>query len=118
MPLTAARMTTRVTFLIQLLLGIGLWTGRFDVVKPVHIVIGVIFVLGTWAVALLSMRAGGNAVLAGGIVAWGVLLGVFGLPQESILSTGPHWIVQVLHLVVAMVAIGLSEMLARRTFGR
>lgn len=115
---TAARWTVRVTFVIQLLLGIGLWTGRFDVVKPVHIVIGVLFVLATWVVAVVAMRARGNPVLGAVILAWGVLLAVFGLTQERIVAGGAHWIIQVVHLVIALAAIGMSEALARRTFGR
>ena len=115
---TAARWTVRVTFIIQLLLGVGLWTGGFDVIKPVHIVLGVLFVLATWVVAVLAMRARGNPVLGGVILAWGVLLAVFGLTQERILAGGLHWTIQVLHLVVAMAAIGMTEALARRAFGR
>ena len=115
---TVARWTVRVTFIIQLLLGVGLWTGQFDVVKPVHIVLGVLFVVATWAVAVLAMRARGNPVLAGVILAWGVLLAVFGLTQESILAGGLHWTIQALHLVVALAAIGMTEALAARAFGR
>ena len=115
---TGARWTVRVTFLVQLLLGIGLWTGRFDAVRPVHVVVGVVFVLATWAVVAMALRAGGKPVLGGAIVACGVVLGVLGLTQEGILDGGLHWIIQVVHLLVAMAAIGMTEALAGRAFGR
>ena len=113
--MSVARWVLRGSFLVQLLLGIGLWTGRFDAAKPVHIVVGVVFVLAMWTVAILALRAGGNRVLGAVVVVWGVVLAVFGLVQESILTGGAHWVVQVLHLVVAIAAIGMAEALAGRT---
>ena len=113
--MTAARWVLRITFLVQLLLGIGLWTGSFDVVKPVHIAFGVLFVLTMWTSAVLALRAGGNRVLGGVIFLWGAVMVVFGLTQENIVAGGLHWTIQVLHLVVAMAGIGMTEALARQT---
>ena len=113
--MVVARWLMRVTFLVQLLLGIGLWTGSFDVVKPVHIILGVLFVLAMYTVAVLALRLGGQRGLAGAVFAWGVVTAVFGLTQERILAGGVHWIVQVAHLLVAMAGIGMTEALARRT---
>lgn len=111
--LQVARIVVRVTFVVQLLLGIGLWTGRLDQVRPLHIAIGVLFVLGLWTVAAVAFAAGGNRALAAVIVLWGVVLAVFGLTQEGILDGGWHWTIQVLHLAVAMAGIGMAEALAR-----
>ncbi|HVD00235.1 MAG TPA: hypothetical protein VNG93_03685 [Candidatus Dormibacteraeota bacterium] len=113
--MNVARWVVRGSFLVQLLLGIGLWIGRFDIAKPVHIVVGVIFVLAMWTVAVFALRAGGNRVLGAVVVVWGVGLAVFGLVQESILTGGAHWVIQVLHLVVGFAAIGMTEALAGRT---
>ena len=38
-----------------------------------------------------------------------------GLTQALLLNGSAHWIVQVLHLLVGLGAIGLAEMLTRRT---
>jgi len=113
--MTVARWVLRITFLVQLLLGIGLWTGSFDVVKPVHIVLGVLFVMAMWTIAALALRAGGNRVLGTVVLLCGALLVVFGLTQEGIVAGGLHWTIQVLHLVVAMAGIGMTEALVRRT---
>ena len=48
---TAAQIVVRVTFLIQLVLGIALWTGRFDQVKLLHIALSVLLILGLWVLA-------------------------------------------------------------------
>lgn len=113
--MTWARWVLRVTFLVQLLLGIGLWTGSFDVVKPVHIAVGVLFVLAMWTIAALALQAGGNRGHGGAVLAWGALLVVFGLIQEGIVPGALHWTTQVLHVVVALAAIAMTEALARRT---
>ena len=105
----------RGAFLVQLLLGIGLWTGSFDVVKPVHIAVGVLFVLSMYAVAVFALRAGGNRQHAGAVFAWGALMVIFGLTQEGIVTGGLHWLVQVTHLAVGMAGIGMTEALAQRT---
>ena len=47
----AARWTVRVTFVIQLVLGTALWTGRFDQVRPVHIASGILLILSLWMLA-------------------------------------------------------------------
>src|SRR5207248_11461951 len=116
--MTAARWVLRITFLVQLLLGIGLWTGSFDVVKPVHIAFGVLFVLTMWTIAVLALRAGGNRVLGGVLFLGGAVMVVFGLTQEHIVAGGLHWTIQALHLVVAMAGIGLPEALARQPAAR
>jgi len=113
--MTIARWVLRITFLVQLLLGIGLWTGSFDVVKPVHIALGVLFVLTMWILAVLALRLGGSRVLGGVALLWGALMVVFGLTQEDLVAGDLHWTIQVLHLVVAMAGIAMAEALARRT---
>ena len=52
-------------------------------------------------------------VLAG--VAWGLVVVMFGLNQARILPGALHWIIQIVHLLLGLGAIGLAENLARRT---
>ena len=111
---TAAQIVVRVTFLIQLVLGIALWTGRFDQVKLVHIASGVLLILGLWVLAALGARSGvpvGLVILA---FAWGALTIVFGLTQEQIFPDSGHLIVQILHLLVGIGAVAQAEAIGRR----
>jgi hypothetical protein len=110
--LAVARPAVRVTFVIQLLLGVGLWTGRLDSLRLVHILVGVLFVLGLWTVAVLAAAAGVNRVQVSVALLWGVVLPVFGLTQEHVLEGGLHWTVQVVHVVLAVAAIAQAEALA------
>src|SRR4029077_3179476 len=86
-------------FIAQLLLGVLLWTGRFDQVKPFHIALGVVIILGLLFFTILGARAGvPPGVLAGAAVLI-VVVPLLGLTQESLVTNGPHWIVQIVHLV-------------------
>ena len=111
---TAAQIVVRVTFLLQLVLGVALWTGRVDQVRPIHIVSGIILIAALWLLVALGARAG----VAFGLMMlgffWGALVIVFGLTQESIVPDGGHWVVQVLHLLAGIVAVALAENIGRR----
>jgi hypothetical protein len=111
--LAVARIGVRVTFILQLLLGLGLWTGLLDRFTPLHIAIGLLFVLGLWSVAVIGGLAGANPVRVALLVVWGVILPVFGLTQDRLLTGDLHWIIQVLHLAVGMAGIAQAEVLAR-----
>jgi hypothetical protein len=45
---------------------------------------------------------------------WGLLVVVLGLTQGRLLTGDVHWVIQVLHLLVGLGAIGQAEGLGRR----
>jgi hypothetical protein len=109
---SAARMTVRVVGLILLVLGLVVWTGSFDGLVPVHLLLGIVLVLALWSVAGLAIQAGARPVLPAVAFAWGLLAAAFGLTQAQILPDDSlHVGIQVAHLVVGLVAIGLAEAL-------
>jgi hypothetical protein len=110
----AVRLLIRIVFVIQLLLGVALWTGRFDSVRPLHIALGVAIVLGLWTQAVFGWRAGAPPAQVAVAIAWGALTPIFGLTQEQIASGGLHWVVQVIHLAVGVAAVAQAEALATR----
>jgi hypothetical protein len=46
---------------------------------------------------------------------WAVALPVIGIAQLHVMPGGNHWIIQIVHLILALGAIGLAEALAKRT---
>jgi hypothetical protein len=111
---TVVHMTLRVSGLLLILLGLGIWTGRADQVIPVHEVIGFVLVLSLWTLAFIAARAGvamGWVALA---VVWGLIAPILGLTQEHLLTGDWHWTIQVLHLLIGLGAIGQGESLARQ----
>jgi hypothetical protein len=106
-------MLARLAFLVQLILGIGFWTGHFINLVNVHMAIGSLFVLALWAIAVLALRAGAAKGLAIGEIILGLVIAWFGMSQVTMLVGDMHWIVRVVHLVLAMVALPIAERLAR-----
>jgi hypothetical protein len=111
---SAAQILVRVTFLVQVVLGVGFWTGHLLTLVPLHIASGVLLILGLWVLAALAARNGvavGLVVLA---AVWGLVVIVFGLTHDSLVSGSWHWTIQVLHLLLGLGAVGQAEGLVVR----
>ncbi len=109
-------MLLRLTGVLALLLGAVVWLGAASSLVSLHMAVGIVFVICLWILAILGLIRGGQmaASLAAALMGF-VVLGV-GLGQASWLPGPNHWLVQVVHLVVGVAAIGVGEMVgaARR----
>ena len=112
--LTIAQMLVRVTGVLLLVLGLLFWSGDALNLIPVHMLLGVILVLSLWLLAALASQAGVPLGIAAGAAVMGLITLVLGLIQDSLLPGSTHWVVQVLHLLVGMAAIGSGEMIGGR----
>ena len=111
-------MVLRLCMLVLLVLGILLWTSNFDNLKPVHILVGILFVFSLWLLGLFQWMGGGSASLVAGAFVLGLVVAALGITQESILPGSAHWVVQVVHLLLGLSAVGLGEVLAGRYYRR
>lgn len=109
----AAQWTVRIAGLITLVLGLIIWVGAPGMLYPLHLLLGIILTGGLWALALLGLRAGTGPVLPLVAVAWSIVMVVFGLNQVQILPDSQA-LIEVAHLVVGLVAIGIGEALGAR----
>ncbi len=109
-----AQWLVRVTGLIQIVLGVLFWTGNQVTLVPVHILVGLILVLSLWTLAFVAARAGVQPGFAAVAFLWGVLVIVLGYTQTQLLTGSAHWLIQVLHLLVGLTAIGQAEGLGQR----
>ena len=109
----ASLMLMRICAGIQVVLGIGFWTGHWSQFVNAHRTIGMVYVLTLWIIAALAMRAPSLRALAMGSIAWGLVIAGFGMAQQGIFVGDYHWIIRVLHLVIALSAMPLAERLAR-----
>ena len=111
MGIRVTQMILRVTFIINLILGIAFWTGHENqAVKGIHMIIGIVFVAALfWFGAAQAMRGGSLGIMAGTFVI-GLALAIVGFTQEGI---DTEWI-KVVHLVLAVAAIGIAEMAGAR----
>jgi hypothetical protein len=111
---TVAQWLVRITGLIQIALGLLFWSGNLLALLPVHILSGLVLVLSLWTLAFAGARSGVQPGLVAVAFVWGLIVVLLGLSQGAILTTGPHWVIQVLHLLVGLVAIGQAEALGVR----
>ena len=109
-------MVLRVAVLAALILGILFWTNVVDGtgLVVVHGLIGIVVVLSLWVLGIAQALEGGSFGLAVAAFVLGFLVLLVGLFQVNWLPGSNHWIIQVIHLLLGLSAIGLGEMIGGR----
>lgn len=98
-----------------LVLGILFWTGHALSLVPLHaMVLGGLFVVCLWVLAVLGFLAPGNRGFALLVLVWSLIVPALGVAQLNLLPGSGHWVIQVVHLLVGIIAMGLGHALARR----
>jgi hypothetical protein len=114
---TIVQRLVSLTALITLGIGIWIWTGSGVPAIPWHIRLGFLLVLLLWTAAFLAARAGAPIGRVAVAVVLAALLPVVGLTQARLLIGPSHWIVQVIHVALAVAAVGATQRLGA-TFRR
>jgi hypothetical protein len=112
--ITTAQVLVRLTGFTLIVLGTLFWTGHALTLIPLHMQVGLIFVISLWALAAMAARAGAPVGLAGVTFAWGLVVPVLGMLQDRLLLGSAHWMIKTLHLLVGLGAMGLAEGLTGR----
>jgi uncharacterized protein YacL len=114
--LKVARMLVRACGVVVLVLGLLFWLGDAPrSLVPIHMLLGIVLVLALWVLAYMGARVGVSKGLVVTAVVIGLLTAYIGAAQGSLLpDPSVHWIVQVVHLILGMAAIGVGEALAGR----
>lgn len=109
-------MILRVCALIALILGIIFWSTTIrGVWIPVHMLLGLIIVVCLWILGVvIAITRGGSVILGVIAIVLGILVLWLGLTQTSLLVGSSHWIIQVIHLLFGLLAIGVGEMISGR----
>jgi hypothetical protein len=111
---TVVRILIRACAVVLLVLGLLFWTGNAHSLVPLHQLTGFVLVLALWTQAGLAARAGVSVGLVAVAAVWGLVVPILGMTQTELLPGGAHWLIQVLHLLVGLTAVGLAETLATR----
>ena len=101
----------RAAMAVQVVVGIGFWTGHWANLVNVHMAIGSLFVIALWVIAGIAGANGrpGRLVTFGFV--WGVIVLALGMTQQGILIGSLHWVIRVLHLAVGIAAMPIAERL-------
>ena len=101
--------------LLALASGILFWIGLVPHFMTLHMMLGLLTVAALWTIAVAQACANdGSWVIAACAVVVGALTVVLGLYQSSLLVGPMHWIIEVSHLVLGILTIGLGHMAAAR----
>lgn len=114
----AARWILTLLGVALIVLGVLFWMGRSLSLLPLHLMLGGIFVLCMWLLSGLALYARKARALAAIVFIWGLIVPLVGMEQLRIVPGSLHWIVQAVHLLVGLIAIGLGHALAGKIPGR
>ena len=107
-------MILRISGLLALMLGMLFWSGYAESLVDAHMLLGLLVVLSLWMLgATLAITEEGSWLLAGGALVLAGTLLIFGLIQERLLPGALHWVIQVIHLLLGLSALGLGEIIMR-----
>lgn len=110
-----ARLLLSLLGVALVVLGIFFWTGHALSLLPLHaMVLGGLFVICLWVLVIAGLLTPHTRAFALGVLVWSLIVPALGASQLSLLPGSYHWVVQVTHLVVGMIAVGLGQRLARR----
>lgn len=107
-------MLMRLLAAVQIVLGIGFWNGYWYSLVKVHMAVGSIFVLTLWAIAILALAGRRSTRLAAAAIVWGLVVAWFGMAQRGLMIGDYHWIIRILHLVIAMASMPFAERLTAK----
>lgn len=109
-----ARILLSVFGIALVVLGILFWTGHALSLLPLHMLLGSLFVVCMWWLAIVGFLVPGSRGFALVVLIWSLIVPALGATQLSLLPGAGHWVIQVLHLLVGIIAMGLGHSLARR----
>ena len=109
-----ALMVLRVAALFQVVVGAALWSGKWYPILDLHRTVGIIYVLCLWIICAGALSAKQKTGLAIFGIVWGLVIAGFGFSQTQIMPGDSHNMVRVAHLVMALIALPVAEILAKR----
>jgi len=108
-----ASMALRLLFVIQLIFGLIFWFSGTHGLAWLHMLLGILFVIVVWYLGVMqALLDNGSLGLTLATFIVGLLLAIVGMTQTTILLGRAHWVIQVIHLLLALTAVGLGEISA------
>jgi hypothetical protein len=103
------RRIVQATGIFQVLAGVAIWTGVGLRLIPLHMFVGVVFVLALWVLAIRALLRGTGRAIAAIAIVYGMAVVAFGMTQAQILPGAHHWVIRTFHMIVGFGAMGLAD---------
>lgn len=103
---------------LALISGLLFWTGIAVNLMSLHMLLGFLAVGALWVIGLAQAFAeNGSWVTAGCALIVGAGMIVIGMMQSSLMVGEFHWVIQLIHLALGLLTIGVGHMAAARSKG-
>ncbi|HXV50336.1 MAG TPA: hypothetical protein VEB61_16125 [Candidatus Binatia bacterium] len=100
---------------LALIIGLLFWTGTALNLVSLHMLLGFLTVGALWIIGIgQALDKGGSWIIAVLALALGTVAGYFGMIQSSLFAGEIHWVIEVSHLLLGLLTIGLGHMAAAR----
>ena len=100
---------------LALISGLLFWTGTALNLMTLHMLLGFLAVGALCVIGVAQAFAkGGSWVIAGCALSVGAGMIVIGMMQSSLMIGEFHWVIQLIHLVLGLLTIGLGHIAAAR----
>jgi hypothetical protein len=110
----SARLLLSLFGITLVVLGILFWTGHALSLLQLHTMLGGLFVICLWVLAVVGFLVPGCRAFALIVLIWSLIVPALGVTQLSLMPGADHWVIQAAHLLVGLIAMGLGHALARR----
>ena len=101
--------------LLALILGLLFWTGAALNLLQMHMLLGLLAVGALLVIGIgQAFSKGGSWTIAVGTLVVGAATIVIGMVQASLMVGEFHWVIQVVHLLLGLLTIGMGHMGAAR----
>jgi hypothetical protein len=96
--------------LLALILGVLIWTGTALNLVQMHMLLGLLAVGALWVIGIgQAFSTGGSWIIATCALVVGGVLMFIGLTQASLMVGAFHWVIQLLHLTLGLLVIGIGH---------
>ena len=99
--------------LCALVLGLLSWVTNIDL-TDIHMLFGLLVTLGLLVMSIIALTARGLRIWGMAGIIYAIILLIFGETHSTLLVGNLHWLIQTLHLLVGIGAIGLTGALGVR----
>lgn len=101
--------------LLALISGLVIWTGAALNLISMHMMLGLLAVGALWIIGIAqAVSKGGSWIIAGAAITVGAIMIVIGWNQASIMAGEFHWVIQIVHLILGLLTVGVGHMAAAR----
>jgi hypothetical protein len=93
-----------------LLLGLTIWITGINI-APIHMLFGITLTLSFLILSIILVFTRGMRLLGAAGIIYALIVPVFGVTQDTLLTGDLHWLIRVAHMLVGLGALTLIQVI-------